>query len=62
MLQKRDLKQMDTNFLGSIADLCVGYCGADLKALCTEASLQAVRRVFPQIYQSDMKLVIDVNR
>ena len=37
----------------------MGYCGADLKALCTEAALHALRRRYPQIYESDDKLVID---
>ena len=35
-----------------------GYCGADLKALCTEASLGAVRRTFPQLY--DLKAVTEL--
>ncbi|CAL5230062.1 g13513 [Coccomyxa viridis] len=42
-----------------LAQLSVGYCGADLKALCTEASLHALRRRYPQIYDSDDKLLID---
>ncbi|KAK9811900.1 hypothetical protein WJX72_012131 [[Myrmecia] bisecta] len=42
-----------------LARMCVGYCGADLKALCTEASLHALRRQYPQIYESDDKLLID---
>jgi len=36
-----------------------GYCGADLKALCTEAALRALRRRYPQIYESRDKLQID---
>jgi len=36
-----------------------GYCGADLKALCTEAALRALRRRYPQIYESQDKLQID---
>ena len=27
-----------------LAAHCVGYCGADLRALCTEAALAALRR------------------
>ena len=27
-----------------LAERCVGYCGADLKALCAEAALAALRR------------------
>ncbi|KAK9813516.1 hypothetical protein WJX73_003943 [Symbiochloris irregularis] len=42
-----------------LASLCVGYCGADLKALCTEASLQALRRSYPQIYETDDNLLVD---
>ena len=30
-----------------------------LQALCAEASLAALRRVYPQIYDSDVKLLID---
>jgi hypothetical protein len=30
--------------LSELATMTVGYCGADLKALCTEASLAALRR------------------
>eukprot|EP01137_Pigoraptor_chileana_P006125 Opistho-2@50106 len=49
------------SFLDSVADMCIGYCGADLKALCTEAALAALRRQYPQIYSSDRKLLLDVS-
>ena len=39
----------------------MGYCGADIKALCTEAALLALRRRYPQIYTSDKKLLLDVD-
>ena len=42
-----------------LAASTVGYCGADLKALTTEASLCALRRRYPQIYSSDIKLQIN---
>ncbi|KAK3256334.1 hypothetical protein CYMTET_34523, partial [Cymbomonas tetramitiformis] len=42
-----------------LAEECVGFCGADLKALCTEAMLQALRRSFPDIYTSEEKLEVD---
>jgi SpoVK/Ycf46/Vps4 family AAA+-type ATPase len=45
--------------LTHLAERCVGYCGADLKALCTEAAVHALRRRYPQIYESDDKLLID---
>lgn len=41
-----------------LADLTKGYGGADLRALCTEAALNAVQRRYPQIYQSNEKLLI----
>ncbi|XP_042036816.1 ATPase family AAA domain-containing protein At1g05910-like [Salvia splendens] len=44
-----------------LAASCVGYCGADLKALCTEAAIRAFRERYPQVYTSDDKFVIDVD-
>lgn len=38
-----------------------GYCGADIKAVCSEAALCALRRRYPQIYSSSQKLVLDVD-
>lgn len=41
--------------------LCLaGYCGADIKAVCAEAALCALRRRYPQIYTSSQKLLLDV--
>ncbi|MGH0132466.1 UNVERIFIED_CONTAM: hypothetical protein FKN15_058102 [Acipenser sinensis] len=48
-------------FLVELAEKCVGYCGADIKALCTEAALVALRRRYPQIYASSQKLQLDVS-
>lgn len=42
-----------------LARLTKGYGGADLRALCTEAALNAVQRRYPQIYSSNEKLLID---
>ncbi|XP_042560325.1 ATPase family AAA domain-containing protein 2-like isoform X1 [Clupea harengus] len=47
-------------FLEELADKCVGYCGADIKAVCAEAALCALRRRYPQIYASSQKLQLDV--
>uniref|UniRef100_A0A6Q2Y015 ATPase family AAA domain-containing protein 2 n=1 Tax=Esox lucius TaxID=8010 RepID=A0A6Q2Y015_ESOLU len=47
-------------FLEELADKCVGYCGADLKAVCAEAALCALRRRYPQIYSTSQKLLLDV--
>ncbi|CAL9098357.1 unnamed protein product [Musa textilis] len=44
-----------------LAANCVGYCGADLKSLCTEAAIRAFREKYPQVYTSDDKFVIDVD-
>uniref|UniRef100_A0A3Q4AMK7 ATPase family AAA domain-containing protein 2 n=1 Tax=Mola mola TaxID=94237 RepID=A0A3Q4AMK7_MOLML len=46
-------------FVEELAEKCV-YCGADIKALCTEAALVALRRRYPQIYSSSVKLKLDV--
>ncbi|KAI5612012.1 ATPase family AAA domain-containing protein 2B, partial [Silurus asotus] len=48
-------------FLEELADKCVGYCGADIKAVCAEAALCALRRRYPQIYSSSQKLFLDVS-
>jgi SpoVK/Ycf46/Vps4 family AAA+-type ATPase len=37
----------------------VGYCGADMKALCSEATLVALRRAYPQVYTSSSRLKLD---
>ncbi|NXS63353.1 ATAD2 protein, partial [Brachypteracias leptosomus] len=47
-------------FLEELAEKCVGYCGADIKSLCAEAALSALRRRYPQIYQSSEKLQLDI--
>ncbi|XP_026733391.1 ATPase family AAA domain-containing protein 2-like isoform X2 [Trichoplusia ni] len=45
--------------LDHLAELTAGYGGSDLKALCSEAVLKALRRVYPQVYESEHALVID---
>ncbi|NWX66189.1 ATAD2 protein, partial [Promerops cafer] len=52
------LKPSD-NLLEDLAEKCVGFCGADIKALCAEAALCALRRRYPQIHESDKRLKID---
>lgn len=52
-------RRPSTELLDRLAKDTVGYCGADLKALCSEAALQALRRRYPQIYRSAEKLLID---
>ncbi|KAL0871393.1 hypothetical protein ABMA27_005124 [Loxostege sticticalis] len=45
--------------LDHIAQVTSGYGGSDLKALCSEAVLKALRRVYPQVYDSEHALLID---
>ncbi|XVE95951.1 hypothetical protein REPUB_Repub02eG0179700 [Reevesia pubescens] len=44
-----------------LAASCVGYCGVDLKAICTEAAIRAFHEKYPQVYTSDDKFLIDVD-
>lgn len=53
---------LPTGFKDELADLTKGYGGADLRALCTEAALNAVQRRYPQIYKSEKKLEIDPSK
>ena len=53
---------MPDKCLDELSELTVGYCGADIKALCTEAAMHSLRRQYPQIYESSDKLVIDVSK
>ncbi|KAI5478471.1 AAA family ATPase [Pseudohyphozyma bogoriensis] len=45
-------------FKDELSHLTKGYGGADLRALCTEAALNAVQRTYPQIYKTNDRLVI----
>lgn len=49
---------LSDEFKGSLAEKTKGYGGADLRALCTEAALNAIQRTYPQIYSSQDKLVV----
>lgn len=50
---------LQDQFKDQLAEITRGYGGADLRALCTEAALNAVQGTYPQIYSSDEKLIID---
>ncbi|EWZ99047.1 hypothetical protein FOWG_02853 [Fusarium oxysporum f. sp. lycopersici MN25] len=50
---------LSEKFKDSLAENTKGYGGADLRALCTEAALNAIQRTYPQIYASKEKLVVD---
>ncbi|KAI8892293.1 P-loop containing nucleoside triphosphate hydrolase protein [Globomyces pollinis-pini] len=47
--------------LDNLAELTQGYNGADVKALCTEAALKAVRRTYPELYVNNGKYQINVS-
>ena len=49
------------SLLSQLAEQAVGYCGSDLRALCSEAVIQGLRRRYPQIYRSTQKLLLDPN-
>ncbi|XP_060773730.1 ATPase family AAA domain-containing protein 2B isoform X3 [Neoarius graeffei] len=53
--------KLSDSFMDELAEKCVGYCGADIKALCTEASLAALRRCYPQIYSSSQRYKLNVD-
>jgi ATPase family AAA domain-containing protein 2 len=50
---------LEDSVKSELAELTKGYAGADLRALCTEAALNAVQRRYPQIYKANEKLLID---
>jgi hypothetical protein len=47
------------DFKNGLAENTKGYGGADLRALSTEAALNAIQRTYPQIYNSKEKLIVD---
>ncbi|GJN91481.1 hypothetical protein Rhopal_004504-T1 [Rhodotorula paludigena] len=49
---------LEDEFKDELAKLTKGYGGADLRALCTEAALNAVQRTYPQIYKTNDRLLI----
>ncbi|PKI83929.1 hypothetical protein MVES_001879 [Malassezia vespertilionis] len=42
-----------------LAEATTGFGGADLRALCTEATLNAIQRRYPQIYSSTERLELE---
>lgn len=45
--------------LSHLAEYSAGYCGSDLRALCSEAVIQGLRRTYPQVYTTDYRLALD---
>ncbi|EIW73387.1 hypothetical protein TREMEDRAFT_70962 [Tremella mesenterica DSM 1558] len=50
---------LSDQFLEHLATLTKGYGGADLRALCTEAALNAIQRRYPQIYKTPDRLQLE---
>ncbi|KAI0167962.1 putative AAA family ATPase [Pestalotiopsis sp. NC0098] len=50
------------DFKRSLARDAKGYGGADLRAMCTEAAMNAIQRTYPQIYASKDKLIVDPDK
>lgn len=53
---------MSEPFRDLLADRTKGYGGADLRALCTEAALNAIQRTYPQIYSAKEKLIVNPDK
>jgi SpoVK/Ycf46/Vps4 family AAA+-type ATPase len=53
---------LTSHFKDQLSELTVGYGGADLRALCTEAALNAIQGTYPQIYKSTKKLLVDPSK
>lgn len=49
---------LDAQLKDVLAEATSGYGGADLRALCTEATLNAIQRRYPQIYQTNTRLLL----
>ena len=50
------------HLIEALAEKATGYCGSDLRALCTEAVIQGLRRTYPQIYLTSNRLLLDPKR
>lgn len=49
---------LDDALIDVLVEATHGYGGADLRALCTEATLNAIQRRYPQIYQTSDRLLL----
>lgn len=50
------------DLLEVLAEKAIGYCGSDLRALCTEAVIQGLKRTYPQIYLTNKRLLLNPER
>jgi SpoVK/Ycf46/Vps4 family AAA+-type ATPase len=53
---------VDPEMLKILSEMTHGYNGADVKQLCTEAALNAVRRTFPQIYEENTPFNLPIDK
>ncbi|KAL0212009.1 hypothetical protein RCL1_005635 [Eukaryota sp. TZLM3-RCL] len=53
---------ISNDLLVELARKTVGYSGADLKGLCSEAVVNCIRRSFPEAYVSDVRLELPASR
>jgi DNA polymerase III delta prime subunit len=53
-----DSPEQRTALLNDLTEMTEGYSGADLGALCTEASLHRLRTALPQLYLSSTRLIV----
>ncbi|XP_057664166.1 ATPase family AAA domain-containing protein 2-like isoform X2 [Diorhabda carinulata] len=49
----------NNQLLEYLSEHTVGYCGSDLRALCSEAVIQSFRRTYPQVYNSEYRLLLE---
>jgi len=53
---------VNADMLETLSQKTIGYSGADLKGLCSEAVLNGLRRRYPQIYRTNQKLALDLQQ
>lgn len=52
-------KKPSPQLISYLAEHSVGYCGSDLRALCSEAVIMSFRRTYPQVYSSEYRLLLN---
>merc|ERR1719414_2206020 len=52
---------ISTQLVELLSEKTIGYCGADLKGLCAEAPLNALRRRYPHVYKTNQKLALNLD-
>lgn len=46
-----------TSFMDQLSELTAGCCGSDLQALCTEAVMCCVKRLYPDLYKTNNRRI-----